>query len=89
MDGENIFLILTFDSTHHAMRAESILKDEKISIKTIPTPRDITLSCGLAIKASVLDKERIIKMNEDKTLDFKNLYEVSTMDNKRELKKII
>lgn len=89
MDGENIFLILTFDSTHHAMRAESILKEENIAIKTIPTPRDITLSCGLAIKASVSDKERIIKMHEDKTLDFKNLYEVSTMDNKRELKKII
>jgi hypothetical protein len=89
MDGENIFLILTFDSTHHAMRAESILKEENIAIKTIPTPRDITLSCGLAIKASVLDKEKIVKMYEDKILDFKNLYEISIIDNKRELKKII
>jgi hypothetical protein len=89
MERDNTFLILTFDSTHHAMRAESILKDNDLSIKTIPTPRDITLSCGLAIRVNIADKDRIVKMYEDKILDFKNLYEITILNNERVLKKII
>ncbi|NMR86251.1 DUF3343 domain-containing protein, partial [Vibrio parahaemolyticus] len=37
MERDNNFLILTFDSTHHAMRAEDVLKENELSIKTIPT----------------------------------------------------
>lgn len=89
MEKDNTFLILTFDSTHHAMRAESVLKDNEFSIKTIPTPRDITLSCGIAIRANILDKEKIIHLYNEKKLDFKNLYEISILNNERVLKKII
>lgn len=89
MERDNTFLILTFDSTHHAMRAEDVLKENELSIKTIPTPRDITLSCGLAIRANILDKDKIIYLYNEKKLDFKNLYEISILNNERFLKKII
>ncbi|MBC7087881.1 MAG: DUF3343 domain-containing protein [Tissierellales bacterium] len=89
MERDNNFLILTFDSTHHAMRAEDVLKENELSIKTIPTPRDITLSCGLAIRANILDKDKIIYLYNEKKLDFINLYEISILNNERFLKKII
>jgi uncharacterized SAM-binding protein YcdF (DUF218 family) len=47
------FFVLTFDSTHHAIRAENLLKKAGLDIDMIPTPRDITSNCGLSIKFSV------------------------------------
>jgi len=44
--------LLVFDSTHHAMAAESRIKGvqlEGIIFQTIPTPRQITASCGLSL----------------------------------------
>ena len=44
--------LLVFDSTHHAMAAESRVKGarlEGVTFQTIPTPRQITASCGLSL----------------------------------------
>lgn len=44
--------LLVFDSTHHAMAAESRIKGaqlEGFTFQTIPTPRQITASCGLSL----------------------------------------
>lgn len=44
--------LLVFDSTHHAMAAESRIKGarlEGVTFQTIPTPRQITASCGLSL----------------------------------------
>lgn len=43
------FYVIAFESTHHALKVESILKN-KFAIETIPTPREISASCGLSIK---------------------------------------
>ncbi|MBA1334709.1 MAG: hypothetical protein HPY66_2613 [Firmicutes bacterium] len=44
------FFVLAFDSTHHAIQAEKFLKEAGLKIEVLPTPRDITASCGLSIK---------------------------------------
>lgn len=44
------FFILSFDSTHHAIRAEKLLKKAGLKIEILATPRDITASCGLSVK---------------------------------------
>ncbi|PAB58468.1 DUF3343 domain-containing protein [Anaeromicrobium sediminis] len=51
------FYVLAFDSTHYAINTEKKLK-EHLKIETIPTPREISTSCGLSIKFGVelLDK---------------------------------
>ncbi|MCR3954932.1 MAG: DUF3343 domain-containing protein [Gudongella sp.] len=84
----NEFGILTFQSTHHAMRAERILTEEGIKTKTIPTPRDITLSCGLAIRVAVVDLEKVIEMKKSGELDYKELHHLQTVDGQRALKKL-
>ncbi|WP_129599839.1 DUF3343 domain-containing protein [Anaerophilus nitritogenes] len=43
------FYIISFESTHHAIQTEIKLK-KNFSIETIPTPREISASCGLSIK---------------------------------------
>ncbi|WP_227766271.1 DUF3343 domain-containing protein [Zhaonella formicivorans] len=49
MDTSEEFCLFTFVSTHHAIQAEKVLS-ENLDIKLIPVPRQISVSCGLAIK---------------------------------------
>lgn len=51
--------VITFKSTHHAIKTEKKLKDVGIDIRMIPTPREITASCGLSIKFEDKDSDRI------------------------------
>ncbi len=42
--------ILTFRSTHDAMKEEDDLQGLEFSVKMIPTPRGISSECGFSIK---------------------------------------
>lgn len=77
--------IITFESTHHAMAAESALKENGIYTKTIPTPRDITLSCGLSILVTPDNIDKVQSMGKEGSLKFKALYRLVVEDGKRSL----
>lgn len=49
------FGVITFKSTNYAIKGESVFKNENIEFRTIPTPREVTHSCGLAIKFDLKD----------------------------------
>lgn len=51
------YLVITFESTHVAMRTEKTL--EHLDIDVIPTPRQLTTSCGISIRANVTDLDVI------------------------------
>lgn len=57
------YLLLTFDSVNYTMKTEKSLKEKGYEIKTIPTPREVSTSCGLAIRLSMdkLDEMRRLK----------------------------
>lgn len=57
MDGDS-FYVLSFDSTSHAIQSEKRIR-EYFEIVTIPTPREISRSCGLSIKFLSSDLEKI------------------------------
>ncbi|QZY55117.1 DUF3343 domain-containing protein [Crassaminicella profunda] len=57
---EQEFYVISFESTHHAIQTESRLKNEFV-IETIPTPREISASCGLSIKFSLEKFSDIMK----------------------------
>ena len=81
--------ILTFDSTHHAIKAESDLKKNDIKTKTIPTPRDITLSCGIAIRGSVEDLDIIKSLIDSNKLMIKAIHLLTINNGSRELEKLL
>lgn len=45
-----MYIILTFGSTHQALRAEHALLAAGLSHEVLPTPRKITVSCGLSLR---------------------------------------
>lgn len=66
-----IFNLITFDSTHSAIRAEKELLSAGIKVKVIPVPTEITSGCGLSIKINLDD------LNEARKILFKDKIQVS------------
>jgi len=55
-DGDYVAI---FNSVHRVMKAEKLLKGEKLPILLIPAPRALSSDCGLAIRYATVDRERI------------------------------
>lgn len=65
------YLLLTFNSVNHTMQVESELKALGKKIKTIPTPREVSRSCGLAILLDESELQTIIDLKkEGKSIDY-------------------
>lgn len=45
------------------MMAESSLLSEGMKVRTIPTPREISTSCGLSIKTEIENYQRIFDLD--------------------------
>ena len=80
--------IITFNSTHHAISGEKIFKDNEITFKTIPTPREITLSCGLSILFNLEDIERVRELHKDNMLSIKGIYKYTIVDKNKNISEI-
>ena len=48
-------LIVTFRTTHAALRAERAFLDKGYAIELIPVPRGISSDCGFCVKAALPD----------------------------------
>lgn len=57
---EREFYVITFDSTHLAIGTERFLLTTEV-VEMVPTPREITASCGLSIKVSPSHFESVMK----------------------------
>ena len=57
-DTEEYHVIL-FDSVHHALRSEKILKEIGIRHKLIPVPRHISSDCGICLRFTLDLRNRI------------------------------
>lgn len=66
--------IVTFESTTHAIKGEKILKDLKLKFKTIPTPREISSSCGLSIRFDLNDLNIVNNTINANNLAVKGIY---------------
>ena len=51
--------VAIFNSVHRVMKAEKLLKGERLPILLIPAPRALSADCGLAIRYAAADRERI------------------------------
>lgn len=66
--------IITFQNTHGAISAESILKNNNIKVQIMPTPTIITKSCGISIKVDNKFIEQITQLVKNKELVIKDIY---------------
>ncbi|MBC8590398.1 DUF3343 domain-containing protein [Wansuia hejianensis] len=69
-----IYGLITFKSTHFALQGEVVFKDNNIVFKTIPTPREVSHSCGLALLFMVDDIDIVKNIIEKGLLQIDGLY---------------
>ena len=81
------YLIISFESVNYAMQTESILKNENIELQIMPTPREITLSCGVSIKTPVENLNKIQTLMENRLVTIKELYMCVFINNQKLIKK--
>ena len=82
------FYFISFESTHHALQAEKYLKDNKFSITVIPTPREVTLSCGLSIKINSGGIDSIKGMIDEGMIRVKGIYFLKKINGMRNIEKL-
>ncbi|MEW6243800.1 MAG: DUF3343 domain-containing protein [Bacillota bacterium] len=58
------YFILVFDSSHHAILAETVLRAEGLSVTLIPTPPTYSSGCGLSLKIREEDMDLVGRLTE-------------------------
>jgi hypothetical protein len=53
------YSVVLFHSTAHAIRAEKVLAGAGFKIKMIPTPRQLSSDCGMALRFDGGEEERV------------------------------
>jgi hypothetical protein len=47
--------VFTFATTHQAMVAEDVLREEPLHVEVVPPPHQLSAGCGLALRISLRD----------------------------------
>ena len=55
-------ILLTFPSTHYALKAEGIVRAHGLKGRLIPMPRDISSLCGLALELDPEEGDRGVSL---------------------------
>ena len=71
------YYLLSFDSTHQAIKSETLLKGTDYTFRLIPTPGEITAGCGLTLKTEQ-DVHDIVAFLKERSITWHGLYQVTS-----------
>ncbi|WP_019914544.1 DUF3343 domain-containing protein [Paenibacillus sp. HW567] len=67
-------LLIAFDSTQQALRAEMLLEYAEIEIDIFPTPKEITAGCAMSIQFPSGALEEVRKIIEEQNVEIRGIY---------------
>jgi hypothetical protein len=67
-------MLIAFDSTQQALRAEMLLEYADIDIDICPTPKEITAGCALSIEFPSEYKTRVQEIIEMENVEIRGIY---------------
>lgn len=71
------YYIITFNNTHGAIKAEKIIENTKIKFEIMPTPTEITKSCGICIRVSENEIESILELVDKGEIQRNEIFRIS------------
>jgi hypothetical protein len=74
MSGE--FGVVLFFTTSAAMRAEKVAKREGLRVKLIPTPRQLSSDCGMALRFDWSDADDVRRCLEEARVENDGLHRI-------------
>ena len=66
MNAQTSYNVILFKSVSYALKAEKILKNEKLPHTLIPVPKHISSDCGVCLRIQVDARDKIMAALEDK-----------------------
>ena len=70
-------LVITFGTTHQALKAEDIFRELQLGFELIPTPREISAECGFALLVNDNDSAEIKETCESNSIRFSGIYKTT------------
>jgi hypothetical protein len=70
------YSVVLFYSTAHAIRAEKLLQRAGYQIKMIPTPRQLSADCGMALRLERADGDRVTAALEKNKVPFNGIHAI-------------
>lgn len=70
-----LMLLIAFDSTQQALRAEMLLEYMDIDIDIRPTPKKITAGCALSIEFSKSDLDEVKRIIRTEKVEIRGIFE--------------
>jgi len=67
-------LLMAFDSTQQALRAEMLLEYADIENDMCPTPKQITAGCALSLEFPEGDLERVKQIIKEERVEIRGIY---------------
>ena len=68
--------VVLFHSTSHAIRAEQVLEGAGLLIKMIPTPRQLSSDCGMALQFDRAEEEKVAATLGENRVPFNGIHRV-------------
>ena len=68
--------VILFHTTAMAMKAEKALTREGYRVTLVPTPRQFSSDCGIAVRFTVVSKEAVIEVIEKNGVEVAGLHEL-------------
>ncbi len=70
MDG-----LISFYASHHAIRADKVLREDGFTVTLIPGPRELSPNCGVALRFEYAQSEAILVILADKKVRIDTIHE--------------
>jgi len=69
-----IYAIITFHTTHFALKAKKVLEKSEIQFETIPVPREFSSDCGFCCKMLWEKKDGIVTILRENSVEMDSVY---------------
>ena len=70
------YSVVLFHSTSHAIRAEKVLEEAGFLIKMIPTPRQLSSDCGMALRFARTEEMPVVAALGENRVPFNGIHRV-------------
>jgi hypothetical protein len=71
-----MYSVVLFHSTAHAIRAEKLLNQSGFRIKMIPTPRQLSSDCGVALRFDRADRTGVAAVLQEHNVPISGIHDV-------------
>ena len=84
----NEMYIISFNSTHQAIKCDKAFGKNEIDYTVLPTPRESSQSCGMSIRFGLEDIDTIKEIIDQNQIEYKSMYRIFKEDGKKQVEEI-